>query len=332
MASAESVLVVGAGISGIACAQALLARGVPVSVVDRGRRIGGRMAVRTTDGRPADIGASYFTVSDPRFGAVVDGWAARGLAREWTDTFAAVSAPGPASGDAPGPAPELTSSSGPMRWASPGGLRSLVEDLARGVQVEQRAVAQVAPGPAGELLADGAPWRAIVLAMPDPQASRLLHPVLSADAAVLDQTYDPVLALTAAWAVRDWAGVDGVFVNDNPDLSFIADDGRRRGDGAPVLVAHSTSALAAAHLADPAAAQPAMLAALRRVLSIPTAPEWARVHRWTFAKPAGTRAAPFSLSAAGLGLCGDGWSERPRVEAAYLSGLSLGEALADQLA
>lgn len=321
MQPTQPVLIVGAGIAGVACAQALAARDVPATIVDRGKRIGGRMAVRTHDDRPVDIGASYFTVSDPRFAAVVDGWAARGLAREWTDTFAAVSPDAPA----------LTSSSGPVRWASPGGLRSLVEDLARGLSLSQQTIAQIAPGESDGLLADGEPFRAIVLAMPDPQASRLLHPSLSADAAMLDQTYDPVLALTASWPVRNWAAVDGVFVNGDPDLSFIADDGRRRGDGAAVLVAHSTPALAAVHLSDPSAAQGPMLAALQRVLAIDTEPTWVSVHRWTFAKPAGTRAAPYYLSAAGLGFCGDGWSERPRVEAAYLSGLELGEALADRL-
>lgn len=331
MDPSQTVLVVGAGISGVACAQALTARGVPVAVADRGRRIGGRMAVRTRDGRPADIGASYFTVSDPRFGEVVDGWAARGLARPWTDRFAAWS---PAE-------PQLVDSAGPMRWAAPGGLRSLVEDLARGLSIEARTVAGVGPaspavGPAAPgagpgLLVDGTAWRAAVLAMPDPQAARLLDPALAADAAALDQTYDPVLALTAAWPTREWADVDGVFVNDDPDLSWIADDGRRRGDGAPVLVAHSTAALAAAHLAEPEAAAPALLAALRRVLGLAAAPAWTSMQRWTFAKPAGTREAAFHLSPAGLGFCGDGWSTRPRVEAAYLSGLELGHALADHL-
>lgn len=322
MQPTRPVLIVGAGIAGIACAQALAARTIPVAVVDRGRRIGGRMAVRTTDDRPADIGASYFTVSDPRFQAVVEQWASRGLARPWTDTFSSVSPD----------APQLSASSGPMRWSAPGGLRALVEDLARGLDVTQRTVEQIAPGPAGELLVDGVASPAIVLAMPDPQASRLLHPSLSADAAVLDQTYDPVLALTAAWPARTWAEVDGVFVNGDAELSFIADDGRRRGDGAPVLVAHSTSALAAEHLGNPAAAQAPMLAAIQRVLSIDTDPTWTSMHRWTFAKPAGTRAAPYYLSPALLGFCGDGWSQRPRVEAAYLSGLELGEALANRLA
>lgn len=321
MRQADSVIIVGAGISGIACAQALAARDVPVRVVERGRRIGGRMAVRAYEGRPVDIGASYFTVSDARFASVVQGWAARGLAREWTDTFAAAE---PAS-------PALSVSAGPMRWAAGGGLSSLVEDLARGLDVQQRAIAEVAPATDGGLRVDGEPAAAVVLAMPDPQAARLLHPRLAADATVLDRAFEPVLALTASWAVRDWAPVDGVFVNGDAALSFVADDGRRRGDDAPVLVAHSTPVLAAAHLDQPDGAAGQMLQALQRVLSIGTAPTWTSVHRWTFARPAATRMATYYLGASGLGFCGDGWADRPRVEAAYLSGLELGQALADRL-
>ena len=52
------VVVVGAGMSGVACARALDAAGVGAVVRDRGKRIGGRMAVRTTEGRPVDAAAA----------------------------------------------------------------------------------------------------------------------------------------------------------------------------------------------------------------------------------------------------------------------------------
>src|SRR3954451_11556174 len=92
------VVVVGAGIAGTACARALRAAGVPVRVLDRGRRVGGRMALRREriDGveHVVDIGASYFTVSDPAFAALADDWRRRGLAREWTDTLTVLHADG----------------------------------------------------------------------------------------------------------------------------------------------------------------------------------------------------------------------------------------------
>ncbi len=303
------VAVVGAGIAGVACAQALTAAGHVVVVLDRGRVPGGRMASRTLHDRRVDLGASYFTVSDDGFRAVVDDWAARGLARPWTDTFAALGPDG------------RQDKTGPVRWGAPGGLRSLVTDLAAGLDVRQQTeVARVGPGP----VVDGARYDAVVLAMPDPQALRLLDPDSAPARLVADRDWEPALALAAGWDARSW-DLEGAFVADDPVLSWVADDGARRGDGAPVLVAHSTPAFAAPRLAEPAAAGPELLAALRSLLDLPV-PAWTYVQRWTFAKPVGTRDEPYGL-VDGIGLCGDGWGAS-KVQAAWLSGLALGRALA----
>jgi len=307
--------VVGAGISGIAAARELRDAGLPVVVLDRGRRIGGRMASRTIDGRPVDIGASYFTASDPAFTALAEDWQQRGLAHPWTDTFQL------REGDA------TSTKAGPMRWGTPGGLRSLVEDLAAGLDVRSQTVTQIGPGPT----VDGQPAAAVLLAMPDPQARRLLGPVHQTEADQLTAAYEPVLALTASWPERAWADLDGMFVHDDRIVSWVADDGRRRGDAAPVLVAHSTTDWANQHLSAPESATAAMLAALRRLLEIPSEPLRASVHRWTFAKPSGPRDEPFYLSDGLIGACGDGWGGKPRVEGAFGSGQALGRAVASAL-
>lgn len=310
-----TVIVVGAGISGVAAARTLVAAGLPVVVLDRGRAIGGRMASRRTDGRVVDTGASYFTVSDPAFEQVVRDWQSRGLARPWTDTFVVA-------GDG-----ELTPKPGPMRWAANGGLRSLVEDLAAGLDLRQTSVETVKPG----LLVDGEQAAAVVLAMPDPQARRLLDPTFADELAALDDPFEPVLALTARWAEATWPGIDGAFVSEDPIVSWIADDGRRRDDFAPVLVAHSTPEFAAQYLAAPQEAAPLMELAVRDALGIDTAAESATVHRWSFARPTGRREQTHLLSENRIGFCGDAWSDKPRVEAAYLSGVALGRAIAEQL-
>lgn len=303
----NDVVIVGAGLAGIACARALQESGVGVRVLDRGYVPGGRMASKRLWGRPVDLGASYFTVDDPGFAAVVDDWAARDLARRWTDTFTAIDADG------------SSSKTGPVRWGATHGLRSLVEDLASDLVVERREVTDLA-----ELGA-----ATVVLAMPDPQARRLVgdHPV----ADVLGREWEPVLALAARWPDRSW-DLDGAFVNDDGDVAWIADDGRRRGDDAPVLVAHSTPALAARHLDDPSGAAPAMVEAVRRLLGVGE-PDEVHVHRWTFARPTGKREAAYALVDGDplVGVCGDGWGPRPKVETAWVSGTSLGQALAGTL-
>jgi renalase len=309
------VVVVGAGLAGIAAARTLRAAGVEVRVLDRGHRVGGRMASRRYGDRVADIGASYFTVSDPAFEAVAEDWRRRGLARGWTDTFA-VSAGG-----------ALSAKTGPLRWAAPGGLRSLVEDLAVGLDVREQTVARIGPGPT----VDDEPVAAVLLAMPDPQARRLLDDSFEAERAALDDPFEPVLALTARWSERRWPDLDGVFVSENPALTWIADDGRRRGDGAPVLVAHSSAAFAAEHLDAPDRASAALVVALRAALAVDADPVATSVHRWTYAKPTGTRDEAFHLGPDLVGLCGDSWSDRPRVESAYLSGVAAAEELVRRL-
>jgi renalase len=312
------VVVVGAGIAGVACARELAAAGVPVQVRERGYVPGGRMASRTLAGRRVDLGASYLTCRSPEFGAVVESWAERGLIRPWTDRFAVRTDDGWGESEA-----------GPVRYGTPGGLRSLVEDLAAGLDVRLRSdVADVGPGPT----VDGDPAAAVVLAMPDPQASDLLADELAEElAAVAGRESEPAFAIAAGWAERCWRDLDGAFVCGDPELTWVADDGRRRGDGAPVLVGHTTAAFAEPRLDRPeAAAQPA-LAALRRVLEIDRPPEWSYLQRWSLARPADPHDAPYQLGESMVGLCGDGWGQ-PRVETAWASGRLLGRALVERLA
>ena len=312
----DPVIVIGAGISGVGCARALSEAGLAVRVLDRGRRVGGRMASRSVDGRPVDIGASYLTASVPAFVRVVADWQERGLVHPWTDTFRAISGEG------------SEDKQGPLRFGAAAGLRSLVEDLATGLDVESgHTVERVSDD--GNLRVDGVPASAVVLAVPDPQGARLLDDTLPDERAALKVDFEPVLALTARWARRSW-DLDGAFLNDDPVLDWVADDGRRRGDGAPVLVAHSSAEFAAQHLCDPDAATGSMVGALRRNLGVGE-PVQVDVHRWTFARPSTGRTELFFLGDRNVGICGDAWSEKPRVEGAYLSGRALGDALAARL-
>lgn len=315
--SRVTVAVVGAGIAGAACARALRAADVDVVVLDRGRAPGGRMAARTVEGRRVDTGASYFTASHPAFQSVVEDWLDRGQARSWTDAFHVATPDGLGE-----------RKSGPLRYGAPQGLRSLVADLLDGLDVQQSTeVARVGAGPR----VDGTSYDAVVLAMPDGQAERLLDAELADElAAVRGRSWEPVLALAAGFAERPWDDdFDGCFVNDSDVLGWVADDGRRRGDGAPVLVAHSTSPFAARRLVDPDAAAPQLLEALRALLGTGS-PTWSFVQRWSLARPTDAREQPFHLGPARIGLCGDGWG-RPKVETAWLSGHLLGEELATRL-
>lgn len=144
------VAVIGAGLSGSACARALRDHGITVDLIDRGRRPGGRMASPLVHDRRVDLGAAYFTAKEPEFVAVVDDWVGAGLAKPWTDVRRRVTR-----------RPQDHVRSGAVRGT--GGLRSLVE---HSVTEDVRTAVEIAD--LRDLDHD-----AVVLAMPDPQAARL---------------------------------------------------------------------------------------------------------------------------------------------------------------
>ena len=119
---------------------------------------------------------------------------------------------------------------------------------------------------------------------------------------------------------------NGVVI-DPAVLTFVVDDGRRQGDDHPVLVAHTSSVLAAAHLSQPERTVDPVLAELRECLGTSADPTSAAVFGWPHAKPRHPATTPFFLGSKGVGLCGDAWHAPSRLESAYLSGRALGRAM-----
>jgi len=114
----QSVAVIGSGVSGIAAAHKLIENKYSVTIFDQGKNPGGRLGLRTLRSHPftnrvIDVGAAYFTVSDSIFKNKLDEWTKNDLVHEWTDTFHVFK-------DF-----EISTTTGPMRYAAKKGLRSL---------------------------------------------------------------------------------------------------------------------------------------------------------------------------------------------------------------
>ncbi len=75
------VLIVGAGLAGLMAANALQNQGRQVTVVDKGRSVGGRLATRRMGPGRADYGAQFFTVRTETFQSWVDRWVPASLVR-----------------------------------------------------------------------------------------------------------------------------------------------------------------------------------------------------------------------------------------------------------
>ena len=317
------VAVIGAGMAGLACAGALHRAGAAVTLFDKGRRVGGRLATRRVDGLLFDHGAQYATVRDPAFAAAMGAMAAAGQAAPW-----------PAAGEG--------------RWCGVPGMSALarhmegegVGDLhigrhvaflhrdGRGWHVRHRDASDTRPGLVSDEGGEAAePFDRIAVALPAPQAAGLLQPhafAAEAGRAAMAPCWAATLAFDEATAAPD------LLRPDAGPLRWIARDSSRPGRAAvpECWVAHATPEWSRDHLEQPAETMLVLLrSAFAAATGIATTPRYAAAHRWRFAlaeTPLGTPC--LWDAAAGLGVCGD-WCLGARVEAAFLSGRALAEAM-----
>src|SRR5512142_1878655 len=135
------VIVVGAGVSGLACAQALSAAGREVLVVERARGVGGRCATRRLGETPVDFGVAFLHGRDADFLAAVRAASATVL-EGWPSEIHGTGMPCQPEAFAPGE----------TRLAFAEGVSAFPKHLARGLAVRTGARV-VALEPAGRALA-----------------------------------------------------------------------------------------------------------------------------------------------------------------------------------
>lgn len=212
-----------------------------------------------------------------------------------------------------------------MRYVAPGGVTTLVTAMSEGLDVRiGGAVAHVSTGEA-----DGSRHRGVAVAIPSPAAREILDGSLTAERAASNTVFDPCIVVVLEFADRGWPELDACFVNDSAVLTFVVDDGRRQGDDHPVLVAFTSSVLAAAHLSHPERVIDPVLEELGECLGVRADPMFVEVYGWPHARPRRPAVTPFFLGGSGVGLCGDAWHAPSRLESAYLSGRALGRAMHD---
>jgi len=334
------IAVVGAGVAGAACAAGLLRAGFDVTVFDKSRGVGGRMATRRVqwvdgDGslRTAafDHGCPHFTASRPRFQAMVDRAEALGCATRWDQRVYATF-----------PAPRVWQVVVPTP-----GMPTFCRHLLNGVPLRLgQAVTGLQRCAAGWMLqlADDrteGPFDQVLLAIPPAQAAALLvgHDDDWADALAAVRMA-PCWTLMAVTDELDWPW-DAAEIKRS-ELAWIARNDRRPGRGTQSRagtaewVAHATPAWSLAHLeADPAQVTGLLRAALAKLLPAGRTLRWhhTSVHRWRYARPVHPASAGLDFwwsKVLGLGVCGDSFGDGS-VEAAWGSGDELADAMAAAL-
>lgn len=326
---AEDILIIGAGIAGLAAARKLMSAGNSVRVFDKGRRIGGRVATRRADGYIFDHGAQFLTAHKDSFSSLCHEAASQGALTVWNR-----------------PNGKQAFIGGTMMRDFPSWLATVPDG--REIPIQQAVeIAQITETDGkihlydqdNSLIAEGAQ---LIITAPAPQTERLLQdtaPELSQTAATA--TYDP--CWTVMLGLKDnEASILPEIESPDSDLSFVADSRSRRPhshgatDKSACLTLQASAHWSKTHLEAEANDIIKFVTGLytahlqKAGLSMPEI-SYQSAHRWRYAKlaKAADETYPRSSQSGRVHLAGD-WLIAPRIESAFISGEAAADAVLHQ--
>lgn len=320
------VVVVGAGVCGLTAAR-FLSDSCDVEVIDKGRKVGGRLATRRIGDATFDHGAQFITTHTDEFTRIVAAWEQAGVATSWFE--GRIGPDGAVDAD------------GHTRFRGEPTMRHIAELLADGLDV--RVFTRVA---AVEQV--GAGWRvrleddthleadAVLLTAPVPQSLELLSAggvaLSAADAGALQAIrYDPCLAALLALDGPSGLAPPGAINRSTGPIDWMADNQLKGASTTPAVTVHATADFSRTHWESP---DEVVVAELLRSADLSSSPlsDGVYVQRWRYARLATTHPERY-LVADGvppLVFAGDAFGG-PKVEGAALSGRAAAAALGARL-
>ena len=334
--SLRRAVVIGAGPAGLSAASRLALAGIDVTVLEKSRGIGGRVASRRTrDGLAFDHGAQFVTARGASFGAFLQGASEIGCASEWnpiTDPSRFHVVTGSTDSASSGPA---------SQWlVGTPGMSSLFKNLAAGLTIltevtvtrvdltEQKVWVDAIESEHGPHRSG--PFDAAIIAIPAAQASAVAGHLDGVAASLARVVITPCWALMLAFS-GDLQMPSDVFRRSEGPIAWVARNSSKPGRAPDIttLVVHASPEWTREHLEDdPGTVATQLFDALPTVVgrTLPD-PQHAVSHRWRYAQTAVPLASPFLEAVNGRVLIGGDWVTGARVEAAWDSG----EAMAARL-
>jgi predicted NAD/FAD-dependent oxidoreductase len=339
------VIVIGAGVSGLACARELARNGVSCVVLDRARGVGGRCASKTLHGQRVDYGVPYIHGSGTHFLGFVEAI----LSREAGVTVKS-GWPHRVRHSHLACHPESFQAS-QRRMAIDRGISEFPRAMARDLNVRLGVPIQflaVVPGGVEAVSTDGRRFRSprVVLAVAGPQAGRLFEPVAMRTkggrdlvARLSSRKYLSCLTVVAGYDVRVPApGWDIAYPLDTTILHCLShDSGKRTSPDQRVLVYQARPSYSSRYLDAPEKewTRDMVWEAGEILGSWAAEPAWIHAHAWTWARPSPHdpfRLTPLWVETDGggmIGFCGDAFSDGGGVEGAFMSGVGLARSMAN---
>jgi predicted NAD/FAD-dependent oxidoreductase len=312
--------VIGAGISGLSCANHLQSLGFEVEVFEKSHGLSGRMSTRQGEGWSADHGAQYFTARDPLFKQVLDAWIADGIVGRWN----------PRIGVFEGGRWRESTSNEPRYVANPG-MNMIGKHLARTLTLHLNQTID-------QLIPINDQWQLsskesglfisifdfLVLALPAPQAAVITKGLSSEIQAICHSvSMDGCWTVMARFSERPSFPFDAAFVNGE-DISWICrNQSKPFRSGKESWTVHASAKWSQENTELTPQEASIQLLACAKQLGLDCSDAEISIHRWRYASGFTNPNLEFVfLPEFKLGLCGD-WLNGGRVEGAWLSGRKL---------
>ena len=330
------VVVIGAGVAGLTCARELARRQVPNVVLERSRSVGGRCATRWIEGQPVDFGLPLLHATSREFGLELNQLDESGKVVGWP---LRVREPRLAcQPDAYRP--------GNRRLGRSAGVNEFARALAAELDIRQRVHVTTleSAGPSVRVLTrDGERFEApfVVLATELSETLRLAPPLVAGwpGAAPLLERLRALRAVRTLTVIAGYPksipdpGFDIWYPLESTMVHTIVNDSSKRADSPHrVLVIQGREVFSNESYArtDDEWAHDLLWEAGELLGAWVERPLWRQTHRWHCARlrrgqSLGDVVNFESPDGACVALCGDAFAVQTGLEAAYMSGIALGE-------
>ncbi len=314
----NNVAIIGAGFSGITLAK-ILEKHCEVTVFEKSRGVGGRMATRYADPFQFDHGAQYFTAASENFREFLIPFIEKGVISPWARKHISI------------PSFVEKSYKQPCYVAAPK-MTQLARDISGALNVKtQTEITNIIKNgsgwsleSAGIILDEVYDW--VIMTAPAPQCAKLMPPVFSHHQKLL------VIKMTGCYSLMmgfdeplelDW---DSCSVENSPIGWMAVNSSKPLRPGGYSFIAQSTNEWAETHMNDDIpSAQLFLLNEVRSLLPhVDINPTHVDTHRWRYAATAQSAGQSYLMDEeARLAVCGD-WCLEGKVESAFISGYDLG--------
>ena len=292
--------------AGLSAARILTQKGHEVTVLDKGRGVGGRMSTRTIENAKADHGAQYFSVKTTEFQTLISELQSDNITAEW----------------------HLVQREN-VRYIGAKGMNTIPKKMASllPVLVNEKVVLienNTVKTESGNIY----PFDKLVITMPIPQIidlfqnSKMLFS--ENDKSVLGEIkYEPCLAVVAVLK-EPTKIVSGGIILENQPVSWIADNFQKGITQIPTVTIHASSAYSAKRFDDDVnEVAKDMLSSVNQYINSENIVS-SQTHRWRFSNATKRYEAHFyQIENQAIYLAGDGFG-MGNVEGAFLSGYHLG--------